>query len=439
MLLRAQAEDAGHLQLNPVADTNLAAILPLLDRARDMPFTGLTQTTRSGMSQADTLGEIGRTTYREALQNDLLPRLLLRLEAQIGVTLDKPELCYEATRIYLMLGGAGPLDSGLVQDWMRRDWQSAFRGPGYDSVRNRLALHLEALLATPLPTAVLDGGLVERARAVFGRVSPAMRVYGRIRHSRAAAALPSWQPKEAMGPLGALLFVRQSGRSLDDGLPGFFTPAGFYGVYEPALAPTIQAVAAENWVVGGRTDMAGNTAQLAALEASVDALYQAEFFATWDGLLDDLQLTPMRSIAQTAQDLYGMTSPESPIRYFLAGVVRQVTLPLPDGVATVSGTVRQLASIQPVRAISAHYKPLQDLVGTGPGAPVDQALRSLTDVQQLLAKVAGSAINAPLPPPVGVDPIVTLRNDAQRWPSPLRRWLTTIAESAAAFRGQTAK
>ena len=246
--LAAQAEDASRLNLDPVADTNLPAVLPLLDRARAMPFAGTEEPSGSGLNQTGTLGEISRTIYRQALQHDMLPRLIRRLEGQIDGALNRPEFCYEATRVYLMLGGAGPLDSGLVREWMRLDWQAVYSGPGYDAVRDRLAVHLDALLAAPLPSLALDGGLVERARAVFGRASPAARVYGRIRRSSEAAAVPPWLPRDAMGPLGAVLFVRQSGRALVDGVPGFFTPAGFYGVYQPALGPAIQAVAAENWV-----------------------------------------------------------------------------------------------------------------------------------------------------------------------------------------------
>ena len=102
-------------------------------------------------------------------------------------------------------------------------------------MRDRLAQHLDALLASPLPAVQLDGALVEQARSVFGRVSPATRVYGRIRS--AATAVPAWRPRDAMGPLGALLFTRASGRPLDEGVPGFLTAAGFYGVYLPALGP----------------------------------------------------------------------------------------------------------------------------------------------------------------------------------------------------------
>ncbi len=436
--LAAQAAEAARHSLDPVADTDLPALLPLLDHAREMPFEADTRPPGDGLNQAGALGQIGRTTYRAALQHDLLPRLMRRLEGQIAGALDRPEFCYEATRVYLMLGGAGPLDPGLVGEWMRLDWQSTYGGPGLEGVRDRLSQHLDALLAVPLPAVALDGALVEQARSVFGRVSPAARVYGRIRRAAPAAAVPAWRPRDAMGPLGAVLFARTSGHPLDEGVPGFLTPAGFYGAYLPALAPAIRAVAAESWVVGAKTGVADDSAKMAALETEVNGLYQADFQRAWDGLLDDLQLVPLTSVSQAAQDLYVVTSPQSPIRTLLTGIVQQVTLPAPGGlISAVSGAFGRAGSVPPpASAIAAHYQPLIDLVGSGPGAPIDQALRSLTDVQQLLAKMAAAAINAPAPAAGTTDPIAALRTNAQRWPNPLRRWLTTIADSSAALRSK---
>ena len=37
----------------------------------------------------------------------------------------QPAFLYEATRVYLMLGSAGPLDRDLVKEWMSLDWQIA--------------------------------------------------------------------------------------------------------------------------------------------------------------------------------------------------------------------------------------------------------------------------------------------------------------------------
>ena len=86
-----------------------------------------------GLSQTGKLGAGAREVYRHALQHILLPRLIVRLEGQMRAHFEQPAFLYEATRVYLMLGSAGPLDRDLVKEWMSLDWQAALAGSGSDS------------------------------------------------------------------------------------------------------------------------------------------------------------------------------------------------------------------------------------------------------------------------------------------------------------------
>ena len=76
-----------------------------------------------------------------------LPRLVVRLEGQMRGAEERPDFLYQATRVYLMLGGEGPLDRDLVTTWMRLDWEQAFPDA---AMRADLLGHLNALLAQPL-------------------------------------------------------------------------------------------------------------------------------------------------------------------------------------------------------------------------------------------------------------------------------------------------
>ena len=398
---RYGAEAARH-KLDPVAEADLPAIVTLLDTARALPASA---------SAGDELGAVASSSYRHALEWTLLPRLVRRLEQQIAAAAARPDYAYEATRVYLMLGGAGPLDPSLVREWMRLDWELAWPGPGQAPARAKLAQHLDALLAQPLPPITLDGALVERARATFSQVTPGARVYARIRQS--AVPVAPWRPRDALGPLGAPLFTRTSGKKLDDGVPGLLTAAGYRTALLPALNPAIRAVAAESWVWGARTGLADDPAALAAVETEVVRRYTADYIRTWDAMLADLQFVKLASAGQASQDLFALQSPISPLRNLLSAVAQQV-----GGAGA---------------GVAQHYRPLLDLVGDGPGAPVEQALRSLTDVQQMLAKINIAPIGvAPLMPPG--DPPSTLRADAQRWPAPLNRWMRGMADDAAALR-----
>ncbi len=465
---------AGALPLNPVADADLPRLAPLLDAARalphgadaDRPWLG---SRVFGLSQGAKLGAGSRAVYRHALSYALLPRLIWRLEAQMRGNIGNPEFLYEATRIYLMLGGAGPLDRDLVREWMTLDWQVAYPGAFNTPFLQSLGRHLDALLAEPLPPVSLDSELVAQARATFSRVPLAARVYSRIKPSAAASRVAPWLPSEALGPAGMRLFVRASGKPLTDGIPGFLTVEGFHKVLLPALGPAAVEVASESWVLGQRAEVGANAAQMRSLEAQVIALYEADYAAAWDAMLLDLNVVPLRSLPQAAQDLYILASPQSPMRDLLAAAGRQLTLSVPPpsvgaaaagAAALVQGAAQAAAgsaasrlpavlglaagaapALPPGNEIDLRYKLLRDLVAGGAGAPVEQVLKALNDLQQQLAKLAAAPLGnaSPAIAATGNDPAMALRAEGQRQPQPLARWLNAMASSGTVLRGGGAR
>jgi type VI secretion system protein ImpL len=447
------------LPLDPVADADLQSLAPLLDRAASLPghFAGTAPPWwRLGLSQDEKLGAAARTVYRHALEHALLPRLIWRLEAQLRGNMTQPEFLYEATRVYLMLGNAGPLDRELVHEWMRLDWQTAYPGDEFLPLRDTLLRHLDALLAEPLPDVALDGALVAQARATFGAVSLAQRAYSRVRPSVAAQRLPPWRPSDALGAAGVGLFVRASGKPLSEGVPGFFTADGFHKVLLPALDSAARGVVAESWVLGRKIEFDPNGPEMHALQHEMIALYETDYARIWDTMLADLNVVQLRSVPRAAQDLYILASPESPMRALLVSVARQLRLSVADAPAapvadtatdtTASRLQAVLGKTQPTDSaaalpgaeIDARYQPLLSLVGEGPGAPIDLVLRSLSDLQQEMAKMAAAAVGAAPPvPPAASDPALLLAAEAAKQPQPVGRWLASIANSGVALRGGT--
>jgi type VI secretion system protein ImpL len=462
-VLDGYEQAAQTLKLDPVADADLQRLAPLLDQAAALPLgfgTAAPPWWNLGLSQREKLAAAARAVYRHALQYALLPRLVWRLEAQLRGNMTQPDFLYEATRVYLMLGNAGPLDRDLVHEWMRLDWEATYPGDAAAPLRTALLRHLDALLAEPLPDLALDGALVAQARANFGTVSLAQRAYSRIRPSIAAQRLPPWRPSEALGPAGAGLFVRASGKSLSEGVPGFFTPDGFHKVLLPALDTAARGVVAESWVLGQTIDLDPNGPQMHALQRQTIALYETDYARIWDTMLADLNVVQLRSVPRAAQDLYILASPESPMRTLLASLARQLRLSATDAPTTQAAdtapgpatdttasrlqavlaktTAADTAAALPGAEIDARYQPLLTLVGDGPGAPIDLVLRSLSDLQQEMAKLAAAAVGAapPAPPPAS-DPALLLAAEAARQPPPVGRWLASIANSGVALRGGT--
>jgi type VI secretion system protein ImpL len=453
-------QTARSLPLDPVADDDLVRLTPLLDHAAQLPHGAAEPSwLPAALSQRDKLDASARVVYRHALEWALLPRLMWRLETEMRGNLNRPDFVYEATLVYLMLGNAGPLDTSLIREWMKLDWEVAYPGPGYGVMRDSLLHHLDALLGEPLPQIQLDGGLVAAARDRIATVPLAQRVYSRIRASTAAQREPPWRPSDSLGPAGASLFVRASGKKLTDGIPGFFTIDGFHNVLLPSIGSAAKSVVAESWVLGKQLAFDPAGPQMLNLTGDVVGLYEADYAPMWDLMLADLNVVQLRSPSQAAQDLYIMASPESPMRKLLAAVSRQLTLSVPPGGTPVPAASRANASpsntelrlqslfgaAQPAASapaqlpgheIDERYQALRELVGDGPGAPIDLVLRSIGETQQQIAKQAATLVSggAVASTGAGIDPALALKADAVREPQPVRRWLGAIAASAIALR-----
>jgi type VI secretion system protein ImpL len=211
-----------------------------------------------------------------------------------------------------------------------------------------------------------------------------------------------------------------------------------------------------------------DNAQQTELANSVVKLYLDDYAKAWDGLIQDLEIVPLRSLPQAAQDLYVLASPQSPLKDLLTAIARQVTLsepPKPSALEAAAETAAKakaaaaapaaargaaaLSSIlagqpgaapalPPGHEIDERYKQLRDLVAASGGAPIDQVLKLLNDLQQQLAKLNAAGVGAPVAP-IGNDPSLALRAESQRQPQPLGRWLAAMAESSTALRGGGAR
>ena len=240
---------------------------------------------------------------------------------------DAPFL-YEATRTYLMLGSAGPMDRPSIKEWMRLDWPAAFPGPLGQPLRDSLGTHLDALLNQPLPQVALDGALVDEARRTFSRVSLAQRVYQVIRRSPETSALAPWVPADAAGR-----------RRCDTVHPSFRRETDRWAVRllhrGGVLSRRIAADATR--AVGDRQRQLGTgqtvrvqrvSPQAATLQRDVVKLYTDEYAANWDGFIAELDLPPLTDSQQSMQTLYVLSSPQSPMRDMLTAITKQLLLGL---------------------------------------------------------------------------------------------------------------
>lgn len=156
---------------------------------------------------------------------------------------------------------------------------------------------------------------------------------------------PAHLPRPLLKPAGVRVFLRVSGKPLSDGIPGFLTIKGFHKLLLlRSLGSAAKGVASESWVLGKRTELDPNGPEMRGHERDMIALYSADYAGAWDKMLADLDVVPRRSLSRAAQDLYILSSPQSPMRDVLASAARQLTLSVPLAPPTTASGVAAAAA-----------------------------------------------------------------------------------------------
>ncbi len=338
--LQAYQSASAAIPGNPVGDTDLPGIVDALNTLRDVPVNPIPVTVNPelpdprdppshyewGLYQGEILANQMGQAYRAALNQHLLPRLLLRLEEQIQGSMQEPELLYEALKVYLMLGLEGPMDATIVRQWMEVDWTFAYPGEDRAQLRSDLLFHLDAMLSQPMVKISLNGPLVAQAQGVLSQLPLAERVYQGIINSPAALALEEWKLTDVGGPAVARVLTRSSGKPLNDGIEGIFTHRGFNEVFLDEAVGVATRVQNESWVLGESGEALQSEAALAALSRDVLNLYYNDFIARYDAMLGDIDIIPMESLSHAVEVTNVLSGPTSPIVSILTAVSEETKL-----------------------------------------------------------------------------------------------------------------
>ncbi len=453
---------------NPVGDTDLPPVVDALNVLRDMPTNPAAgdpdpeRRLTYGLYQGEVIGTQAAQTYRAALNQRLLPRLLLRLEEQITGNVNNPELLYEALKIYLMLGLEGPMNADLVREWMNIDWSITYAGPGRETLRSDLAFHLNALLSQPMAKVALNGPLVEQVQGILAEMPLAQRVYNGIINSASATSLPTWRITEAGGPAVSRVLVRSSGKPLSDGVEGIFTYDGFNEVFLGEALGVAQRIQRESWVLGPRGVAEQTEGALTALSRDVLDLYYNDYISRYDGILSDIDIIPIESLSHAVEVTNVLSGPTSPIVNLLTEIANETRLTEDRsllGNTEVSEGLGRIAQIEARSALSIQgeilMEALQNSAGANgeppkpPGAYVEERfawlhqlvareegqnsqldglIGTLQEVYQELNKMSFSGVAATAVE--GGTATQRFQQMAGRIPGPLERWASQITSSS---------
>ena len=466
--ITAYKRDAAQIPGNPIGDTDLPAIIPALNRLRDLPGNPVVNepepdsALQYGLYQGSVIGTEAAQTYRAALNQHLLPRLLLRLEEQVQNSISNPNLLYETLKAYMILGLLGPMDKEFLTEWLSVDWQLAYPGQSREALRADLGSHLEALLSQPMTRIELNGPLVSQVQSILADMPLSERVYNGIITSAAAADLPKWRLTDAGGPAIGRAFVRPSGKPLSDGVDGIFTYDGFNTVFLGEALQVAKRLQKESWVLGERASEVQSEAALARMSQEVLDLYYTDYVGHYEALLDDLDIIPLDSLPKAVEVANVLSGPSSPIRKLLLAVADEIKLTEDRSQSITDGEGAEVLQEQgnrelinlargrnrillealmkanraegnvtderpPGAFVEDRFRWLIQLTAAADGAPsqLDEVIRRFEEVYRELGRMISDGGG------VTGDALLQLRQEAERIEGPLSRWASQIGTGSS--------
>ena len=463
---------AAQIPGSPIQDSDVPSVVPALNVLRDMPANPAVsdpdpeRALTYGLYQGKALGNQSAQTYRAALNQHFLPRLLLRLEDQMQANMNNTDFLYEVLKIYLMLGQQGPMNQDLVKEWMALDWSVAYQGGGREELRADLEGHLDTLLSAPMDDISLNGPLVDQIQGLLSEMPLAQRVYNGIINSPRANDLPEWRLTDIGGPAISRVIVRSSGKALNDGVEGIFTYAGFNNVFLDEALGVAQRIQRESWVLGPRGEAAQNEQVLVALSRDVLDLYYNDYIARYDQVLGDIDIIPMESLSHAVEVTNVLSGPTSPLVNILTAISEETKLTeersaglSSEGLASGAAEIGELelqsslssrsqlflealrsnvgqsgsapAPQQPGLYVEDRFSWLHDLVEEQDGLPsqLTDLMGRLTEVYQELNKLNFSGgVGATTG---DASAILRFQEIAQRLDGPIGRWAAQITSGSS--------
>lgn len=459
-LIAQTVEEAGAYRRNAAAqidnrlvnERQFERILPLLEDLRRLP-TGYTHkddptplAEEFGLSQRDRLTSSATSAYRSALERFLRPRLLFRLEELLdaarasGPGAAQNQL-YEAFKVYLMLGGQGPVDKGIILDWSRQDFAGAlYPGPEKAGMRRALEEHIAAMIDLDTgggSSIALNGPLVEDVRRILIRMNVAERAYQILRSRAHSGRVPDWTLGKAVTD-AASVFTTVNGAGVDTvRVPGFYTYDGFQTGLLDALPGISAQLEKDRWVLGDAGQMPVVGAQFDTLADDIMKLYARDFIKLWADALNRLKIRPLTADKPQYGVLYAISAAASPFKQIFEEIRKETQLSrppkAPDGASAAQQAARPPAIFSTGssagRAIDDYFRPFYSMLDPGPtGRPVDLVVGYFSDIYNGLVGTLNDASRSSQMTAATRESIRNLRVLATRFPSPFRDMLRAATD-----------
>ncbi|MBW7984909.1 type VI secretion system membrane subunit TssM [Enterobacillus tribolii] len=452
--------------LSRLGSGDMLSLLPFLNTLLHLPdsqhfsLESPPYSYRAGLYRGNQVDDASEALYQKALKELLLPQVAQQITRTLRYDNHADaDFSYEALKAYQMLYQPKHYDGKFLRAWVMINLQRNLPHGSTQKQLQQLEWHLSQLLDQQIQSSpyARDEALVTQAQAAINRAALSQRVYGRLK--RLLLKQSDIKPVSVVnlaGPQAELAFTRKSGVPLTEGVPGLYTPQGYWKMFDNNIEQVTDTLRQEDvWVLNTQTP----PQKSADLTMTIRQLYMQDFIREWDVLLADLQLARINSLDQRISTARLLSGNPSPLRNLVLNTAKNVTLRDEkndsDGRSLLNKTgdrINQSAnrtlealfatqrhsadgdvSSQPEQVVMAHFAPLLDLAqsqGEGDKSiPFDNILKQVDELYSYLTAVQGAANSGMSPPPSDVIP--RLQAESGRLPAPFKQMLLQLAIGAS--------
>lgn len=443
---------------------DLFALLPLLNGLAELPQSEEFDinhppiTRRMGLYRGNDVSDASQALYRKALEQMLLPEVAMRVTTWLrNDNGSDVEYSYEALKAYQMLYQPKHYDGKFLHSWVMLNLERNLPQNVTKAQIRQLEWHLTQLLEEQIVASpyAKDDALISREQALINQQPLSTRVYGRLK--RLLERDENLKPVSLAtlgGPQSELVFSRKSGKPVNDGIPGLYTPNGYWNSFNAQIAPVTASLHEDDaWVLGSTTQPEDKQQT----DNAVRQLYARDFITIWDSFLSDIQLNNSADLNQRINTARVLSSNNSPLRRLVVNLSQQLTLVRDDPAASEkekstessnrgtqmleslfsnreNSTAGNAAANQtPEQRVTEHFAPIielaQPLEKGGKTIVFDDFLKQVDELYRYLTAVQDAA-NSGMPAPGG-EAISRLQASAGRLPGGLQTMFSNMAVGAS--------
>lgn len=443
---------------------DLFALLPLLNGLAELPQSEEFDinhppiTRRMGLYRGNDVSDASQALYRKALEQMLLPEVAMRVTTWLrNDNGSDVEYSYEALKAYQMLYQPKHYDGKFLHSWVMLNLERNLPQNVTKAQIRQLEWHLTQLLEEQIVASpyAKDDALISREQALINQQPLSTRVYGRLK--RLLERDENLKPVSLAtlgGPQSELVFSRKSGKPVNEGIPGLYTPNGYWNSFNAQIAPVTASLHEDDaWVLGSTTQPEDKQQT----DNAVRQLYARDFITIWDSFLSDIQLNNSADLNQRINTARVLSSNNSPLRRLVVNLSQQLTLVRDDPAAAEkekspessnrgtqmleslfsnrenSGAGNAAANQTPEQRVTEHFAPIielaQPLEKGGKTIVFDDFLKQVDELYRYLTAVQDAA-NSGMPAPGG-EAISRLQASAGRLPGGLQTMFSNMAVGAS--------